>query len=69
MKDIIIYPSGDTNNTNPFIHFSGGSYIYYVIEMTNDGYLDLSIVETSSRPTPTNTPTPSITPTKFSFLK
>ena len=40
-QDIIIYPSGDTNNTNPFILFSG-SNTNYIIEMTPDGFLDIS---------------------------
>jgi len=44
-KDIIIYPSGDTTNSNPFIRFSGGSDVNYIMEMTSDGYLDLSIEE------------------------
>jgi len=44
-KDIIIYPSGDTTNSNPFIRFSGGSDLNYIMEMTSDGYLDLSIEE------------------------
>jgi len=44
-KDIIIYPSGDTTNSNPFIRYSGGSDVNYIMEMTSDGYLDLSIEE------------------------
>ena len=41
-QNIIIYPSGDTNNTNPFILFSGAGD-NYIIEMTPDGFLDFSI--------------------------
>ena len=41
-QDIIIYPSGDTNNTNPFILFSGNSN-NYVIEMTPDGEIEISL--------------------------
>jgi hypothetical protein len=44
-KDIIIYPSGDTTNTNPFIRFSGGSDMNYIMEITDDGYVDLSVEE------------------------
>lgn len=44
-KDIIIYPSGDTTNSNPYILFSGSSDVQYMLEMTSDGYLDLSIIE------------------------
>lgn len=44
-KDIIIYPSGDTANSNPFIRFSGGSDMNYIMEITDDGYIDLSVEE------------------------
>ena len=43
-QDIIIYPSGDTSNSNPFIIFSGGN-TDYIIEMTPDGFLDISMDE------------------------
>jgi hypothetical protein len=41
-QDIIIYPSGTTTNTNPHIIFSG-SNSNYIMEITTDGYLDISI--------------------------
>ena len=44
-KDIIIYPSGDTTNSNPFIRFSGGNVMNYIMEITDDGYIDLSVEE------------------------
>ena len=44
-KDIIIYPSGDTTNTNPFVRFSGSSDMNYIMEITDDGYIDLSVEE------------------------
>lgn len=44
-KDIIIFPSGDTTNSNPFIRFSGGTDMNYIMEITDDGYVDLSVEE------------------------
>lgn len=41
-QDVIIYPSGTTTNTNPHVVFSGASSSY-IIEMTTDGYIDISV--------------------------
>ena len=40
-QDVIIYPSGTTTNTNPHVLFSGDNSTY-IIEMTTDGYIDIS---------------------------
>lgn len=38
-KTIIVYPKGNTNNTNPHVLFSGGTGSTYTIEMTTTGEL------------------------------
>jgi len=41
-QNIIIYPSGTTSNSNPFIEFEGDNSSY-IIEMTTDGAIEISI--------------------------
>jgi len=40
-QNVIIYPSGTTSNSNPFIKFEGDKSSY-IIEMTTDGAIEIS---------------------------